>query len=158
MNYQSILTLIESNPGMLLLFTVIVSIVALEAMVYIRSIRYILFGILISGLLFIALSYYFFGFSLQSLSPALYFIIGTSILLSLTFVLALFIFLLLLIDLLLVLHTFFLMDLNSIYTWIVGIILAIIFYLILHYYGKKLNKLVFEIDDELKRGATKFEK
>jgi hypothetical protein len=50
------------------------------------------------------------------------------------------------------------MDLNSIYTWIVGIILAIIFYLILHYYGKKLNKLVFEIDDELKRGATKFEK
>jgi hypothetical protein len=158
MNYQSILTLIESNPGMLLLFTVIVSIVALEAMVYIRSIRYILFGILISGLLFIALSYYFFGFSLQSLSPALYFIIGTSILLSLTFVLALFIFILLLIDLLLVLHTFFLMDLNSIYTWIVGIILAIIFYLILHYYGKKLNKLVFEIDDELKRGATKFEK
>ncbi|MVT13678.1 MAG: hypothetical protein GPW16_05295 [Euryarchaeota archaeon] len=158
MNYQSILTLIESNPGMLLLFTVIVSIVALEAMVYIRSIRYILFGILISGLLFIALSYYFFGFSLQNLSPALYFIIGTSILLSLTFVLALFIFILLLIDLLLVLHTFFLMDLNSIYTWIVGIILAIIFYLILHYYGKKLNKLVFEIDDELKRGATKFEK
>ncbi|MFP3317760.1 MAG: hypothetical protein RXP98_01045 [Thermoplasmata archaeon] len=158
MNYQSILTLIESNPGILLLFTVIVSIVALEAMVYIRSIRYILFGILISGLLFIALSYYFFGFSLQSLSPALYFIIGTSILLSLTFVLALFIFILLLIDLLLVLHTFFLMDLNSIYTWIVGIILAIIFYLILHYYGKKLNKLVFEIDDELKRGATKFEK
>ncbi|MCI4434330.1 MAG: hypothetical protein JHC29_02530 [Thermoplasmata archaeon] len=158
MNYQSILTLIESNPGMLLLFTVIVSIVALEAMVYIRSIRYILFGILISGLLFIALSYYFFGFSLLSLSPALYFIIGTSILLSLTFVLALFIFILLLIDLLLVLHTFFLMDLNSIYTWIVGIILAIIFYLILHYYGKKLNKLVFEIDDELKRGATKFEK
>jgi hypothetical protein len=158
MNYQSILTLIESNPGMLLLFTIIVSIVALEAMVYIRSIRYILFGILISGLLFITLSYYFFGFSLQSLSPALYFIIGTSILLSLTFVLALFIFILLLIDLLLVLHTFFLMDLNSIYTWIVGIILAIIFYLILHYYGKKLNKLVFEIDDELKRGATKFEK
>ncbi|HEU12878.1 MAG: hypothetical protein ACP5G5_03695 [Thermoplasmata archaeon] len=153
MSYQGILSLLESSPGLLILFTVLVAIAALEAIAYLRSIRYILLGILISGLVFIGLNYYFFGINIHSLEPVLYFIVLTGTLLVLTFILALFIFIIILVDILLILHVFFLMDLNSIYTWIAGIIVSIILYLILHYAGKKLNREVFDTDKELKGGA-----
>lgn len=153
MTYQDIINLLETNPSLIILLTVLISIIAMEAIVYIRSIRYLLLGSLLSELVFIALTFYLIHMSIQSLEIAIYLLLLTGILLVLTFMVAIFIFLLMLTDILLILHRFFLMDLNSIFTWIVGIIVAVIFYIMIHYAGKRISKAVFNIDEELKRGA-----
>ncbi|MEM4878204.1 MAG: hypothetical protein QW616_05605, partial [Thermoplasmata archaeon] len=101
-------------------------------------------------LFFIILNYYFYGINASTMDFVLYFIIGIAILLVLSFMLTFFIFSLLIFDLLMILHTFFFMDLNSIYTWIIAIIISIIIYLILRHIGKKLEKSVFKVDNELK--------
>ncbi len=147
---SDLLQMLENNPEFLILFTVFISILIFEALIYIRSMKYILFGIFLSGIFFMFLIYIFYGMSPSSLDPVLYFIVITAILLLLTFILTFFIFSLLLVDLLLILHVFFRMDLNSLYTWLAGVIITIILYFILRFAGRKLERSVFAVDKELR--------
>ncbi|MDP8011251.1 MAG: hypothetical protein ACP5F1_05900 [Thermoplasmata archaeon] len=154
-NLNFILELFKNNFGALILLIALSIIISFEIMVYVESIRYILVGVLLSGLVFLGLGILFYGYTSSYLYAILALFVAVIFLFLGTYVIFLIIFLLYLFDILIIEIVYFSASIYSIWTWVIAIAVAIVMYFIIKQLNKILNKKLFLLDSEIKKNEKR---
>ncbi len=92
-SFEYILEFFKNNSGALILLIALSVIVSIEIIVYMQSMRYVLLGILASGLTFLGLGIIFYGYTTSYLYSIIILIVVIALLLLGTFVILFIIFL-----------------------------------------------------------------
>jgi len=147
LNY--IIEFFRSNSGALILLIALTVIISMEVMVYIQSLRYILVGALLSGLVFLGLGILFYGYSSAYLYSLLILIVTVIILFIGTYIVSFIIFLIYLFDIMMILIVYFSFSIYSIWTWVISIAISIVIYFLIKHFEKLLKKRLFLLDSQI---------
>lgn len=143
----------RNNSGALILLIALTIIISMEVMVYIQSLRYILVGLLLSGLVFLGLGILFYGYSTPYLYSILTLIVAFILIFIGTYIISFIIFLLYLFDVLLVLIIYFSLSIYSIWTWVISIAVSIVMYFLVRHLEKTIKKKLFLLDSQINERA-----
>ncbi|MGC8663430.1 MAG: hypothetical protein ACP5SF_02915 [Thermoplasmata archaeon] len=150
-SFEYILEFFKNNSGALILLIALSVIVSIEIIVYMQSMRYVLLGILASGLTFLGLGIIFYGYTTSYLYSIIILIVVIALLLLGTFVILFIIFLIYLFDSLMILQIYFSASLYNAWTWTISVAVAIIMYFLIKSAEKTLNKKLFTLDSEIRK-------
>lgn len=143
----------RNNSGALILLIALTVIISIEVMVYIQSLRYILVGLLLSGLVFLGLGMLFYGYSTPYLYSILTLIVIFVLIFIGTYIISFIIFLLYLFDVLLVLIIYFSFSIYSIWTWVISLAISIVMFFLVRHLEKTIKEKLFLLDSEINKRA-----